>query len=185
MEQKIAFMGVSGAGKDYLAKYLVENHDYIRFSFSDQLKRIASLIYPWLEQDYPPIMKEGPLQKPLSTGETITMSPRQIWLHLNSLRDVEKHIFIRMLEEQIQRSNSSKNDRRILVTDVRSNDEFEWCKKNNFTVVYIETTGNVYKSYEIDAHILKNKNRANLKFINKHNGLSDFEEFYNLEINNS
>ncbi|ECC9547124.1 adenylate kinase, partial [Salmonella enterica subsp. arizonae] len=32
---KIAFMGVSGSGKDFLANYLISDHGFIRLSFSD------------------------------------------------------------------------------------------------------------------------------------------------------
>lgn len=46
---RIAFMGVSGSGKDYLSNYLINNYDFIRLSFSDQLKKLAHHIYPWLE----------------------------------------------------------------------------------------------------------------------------------------
>lgn len=171
-------MGVSGAGKDYLAGYLIEHYNYTRFSFSDQLKRIGTLVYPWLDFDYPPIVKEEPLQKRLSTGESITMSPRQIWLHLNSLREVEDRIFIRMLEEEIEDFESRYSDNNILISDVRSTDELEWCKQNDFTVIYIESIKNVYRSYDIDALISHNKDKADFKFINNHDGHSDFKKFY-------
>lgn len=51
---KIAFMGISGSGKDFLANYLISNYGFIRLSFSDQLKKLANYIYPWMEKDYPP-----------------------------------------------------------------------------------------------------------------------------------
>lgn len=35
---KIAFMGISGSGKDFLANYLISNYEFVRLSFSDQLK---------------------------------------------------------------------------------------------------------------------------------------------------
>ena len=41
----------------------------------------------------PPLVKEDLLNITLSTGENITKSPREIWLHLNTLRDVEKKYF--------------------------------------------------------------------------------------------
>jgi dephospho-CoA kinase len=78
VKKRIALMGVSGAGKDYLASYLIKNHGVARFSFSDQLKRLAQLIYPWLELDYLPIIKEKNLDIQLSTGERITKSLREI-----------------------------------------------------------------------------------------------------------
>lgn len=34
---KIAFMGISGSEKDFLANYLIYKHGFTRLSFSDQL----------------------------------------------------------------------------------------------------------------------------------------------------
>ncbi|WP_230486530.1 hypothetical protein [Morganella morganii] len=54
---KIAFMGISGSGKDFLANYLISNYEFFRLSFSDQLKKLATYIYPWMEKDYSPEKK--------------------------------------------------------------------------------------------------------------------------------
>ncbi|MDE9455958.1 hypothetical protein [Xenorhabdus bovienii] len=99
---KIAFMGVSGSGKDFLSDYLILNHNFIRLSFSDQLKKLANYIYPWMKKDYPPERKMSPLNITLPTGESIHHSPIDIWLNLNNLRNVEEKIFIRMLSEEIK-----------------------------------------------------------------------------------
>ncbi|EKF9085103.1 adenylate kinase, partial [Vibrio cholerae] len=98
---KIAFMGVSGSGKDFLARYLIDEHNFIRLSFSDQLKKLANHIYPWMEKDYSPEEKTLPINITLSTGESIKNTPRDIWLHLNKLREIEDRIFIRMLSEEL------------------------------------------------------------------------------------
>ncbi|EEJ1386094.1 AAA family ATPase, partial [Salmonella enterica subsp. arizonae] len=99
---KIAFMGVSGSGKDFLANYLISDHGFIRLSFSDQLKKLANYIYPWMKKDYAPEEKMLPLNVSLPTGELICHSPRDIWLSLNSLRGIEEKIFIRMLSEELK-----------------------------------------------------------------------------------
>ncbi|MCR9758528.1 adenylate kinase, partial [Vibrio parahaemolyticus] len=99
---KIAFMGISGSGKDFLASYLISNHNFIRLSFSDQLKRLANHIYPWMKKDYAPEEKTIPINITLSTGESINHSPRDIWISLNKLRKIEDKIFIRMLSEELK-----------------------------------------------------------------------------------
>jgi hypothetical protein len=182
VRQKIALMGVSGAGKDYLASYLIDNHEFTRFSFSDQLKRLAQLIYPWLEVDYPPLVKEESLDIKLPTGETIKKSPRQIWLHLNSLREIEQHIFIRMLDEEVTQADKVNGHNNILISDIRSTDELNWCQRNKFKVIYINNAKAVYQPYDIDSQILENKDKADFVFVNKHNGISDFEAFYKSNI---
>lgn len=73
---KIAFMGRSGSGKDFLANYLISNHEFIRLSFSDQLKKLANYIYPWIKKDYTPDEKMSPLNLTLPTGDLIFHSPR-------------------------------------------------------------------------------------------------------------
>ncbi|MNZ27659.1 hypothetical protein D3C78_448800 [compost metagenome] len=172
---KIAFMGVSGSGKDYLANYLINNYDFIRLSFSDQLKKLAHHIYPWLEKDYQPEEKSLPLNIVLSTGEKITYSPRDIWLNLNSLRNIEEQIFIRMLTEEIKSIDNTKN---IIITDVRSTNELLWCKNNKFTIIYIEREHNNYENYEIDKYAVENKSKSDYVFNNATLGTNAFSNFF-------
>ncbi|PCE68815.1 adenylate kinase [Salinivibrio sp. YCSC6] len=175
---KIAFMGVSGSGKDFLARYLIDEHDFIRLSFSDQLKELANHIYPWMEKDYFPEEKTLPINITLSTGESIKHTPRDIWLHLNKLREIEDRIFIRMLsEELINLEERYKENQNIIITDIRSNDEFIWCKNNGFIVIYIERSNNNYEKYDIDKYINLNKTKADYQFINNEYGMGDFKTF--------
>ena len=176
MRNKIALMGISGAGKDYIANHLIKEFEYYRFSFSDQLKIIATMIYPWLETDYPPLVKEDSLNITLSTGERITKSPRDIWLHLNSLRDVEKNIFIRMLQEEI--ANFNDKNKNILISDIRSEDEFQWCSSNGFKIIHVKANKKIYKSYSIDSKISEMASKADFIFENNFNGLNEFDLFY-------
>lgn len=132
---KIAIMGVSGSGKDFLVDVLKDEYDFVRFSFSDQLKKLGTMIYPWLEADYPPEVKELPLNITVpETGELITDSPRQIWLKLNKMRDVENELFVRMLAHQIELVRAEK----FVISDVRTQNEYDWCKKNGFTFVMVK-----------------------------------------------
>ncbi|MFM5464359.1 adenylate kinase [Aeromonas simiae] len=172
---KIAFMGVSGSGKDYLANYLINNHEFVRFSFSDQLKKLARHIYPWLEKDYQPEEKALPLNITLSTGERITYSPRDIWLNLDGLRKIEEQIFIRMLSEEI---NTIDNEKKIIITDIRSTNELLWCKKNNFVIIYIYRDNNNYDKYDIDKHIIVNSSNSDYTFNNSSSGTDTFDMFF-------
>lgn len=183
---KIAFMGISGSGKDFLANYLISKYGFTRLSFSDQLKKLAHYIYPWMEKDYLSEKKSLPLNISLSTGELISYSPRDIWLSLNKLREIEEKIFIRMLSEELNllESNSTNDKRKIIITDIRSNEEFIWCKDNQFTVIYIERSGNDYKKYEIDNHIIDNKEKADYHFHNNTSGIDSFKLFFEEELFN-
>ncbi len=170
---KLAFTGISGCGKDYLVSHLINHHNYTRVSFSDQLKKLAHKIYPWMKQDYPPFEKEQPLDITLSSGEKISLTPRQIWLKLNCLRDIEDGLFLRMLEEQL----SLLNVPNIVISDIRPQLEWEWCKKNEFTTIYIEPLKKIYNPNDFDKQVLNYKDQADYVFENDFNGIEKFKRF--------
>ncbi|MEI7186180.1 adenylate kinase [Dickeya dianthicola] len=172
-------MGISGSGKYFLANYLISNHEFVRLSFSDQLKKLANHIYPWMEKGYSPEEKMLPLNIILPTGDLILHSPRDIWLSLDKLRMIEEKIFIRMLSEDLQHlEKNGKTNKNIIITDIRSNEEFTWCKNNQFTIVYIERENNNYKKYEIDKYIIDNKTKSDHHFRNDTNGIDSFKNFF-------
>jgi len=132
---KIAFMGVSGSGKDYIVDILKNEYGFVRFSFSDQLKKLGAKIYPWLKPDYPPEEKEKPLNLLIEeTGEVITKTPREIWLSLNKLRDVENELFVRMLADEMSLVHVDN----YVISDIRTQNEYDWCVDNGFQIVAIK-----------------------------------------------
>jgi hypothetical protein len=177
---KLALMGISGAGKDYLAEHLCSIHDFTRLSFSDQLKELATNIYPWLKRDYPPLVKEEPLDILTSQNERITASPREIWLHLNHLRNIENSIFIRMLDSKFQAEIYSS----VVISDLRTSEELTWCRANDFKVIYIRPSKSVYQSYNFDEEIERNKSHADYVFENRFDGIESFEHFFVNEVKN-
>jgi dephospho-CoA kinase len=145
-------MGVSGSGKDYFVDVMKKEFDFARFSFSDQLKKLGTRIYPWLEEDYPPELKEKPLNLEIpETGEVITKTPREIWLELNKLRNIEDNLFVRMLDQSISRVNVSN----YVISDVRTQNEFDWCKKNGFIFVYIKAEDPAHPRNDFDDWVRK------------------------------
>lgn len=177
---KLAFMGISGAGKDYLTEHLCDVHDFTRLSFSDQLKELATNIYPWLERDYPPLVKEAPLDLSTSQNERITISPRKIWLHLNHLREIENLIFIRMLDSKFKAGKYNN----VVISDLRTNEEFAWCRNNDFKIIYLQPFKSIYQDYDFDNEIEKNKPHADYVFENKFDGVDSFELFFVNEVRN-
>ncbi|CAK3414040.1 adenylate kinase [Vibrio crassostreae] len=176
---KVAFMGLSGSGKDFLADYLIKNKNFTRLSFSDQLKKLGNQIYPWMELSYQPEEKATPLNITLQTGEFITHSPRDIWLNLDNLRNIEEKIFIRMLEDEMKYLNETNpTTDSIIITDIRSNSELLWCQENQFTIVYISRKNNNYKKYDIDKYVIANREKADYHFENDGNGLIEFKSFF-------
>lgn len=170
---KIAMTGISGAGKDYLVDHLVKNYGYARLSFSTQLKRLASIIYPWLEEDYPPFEKEQPLNLQLDDETLITHSPRDIWIHLNKLRDIDPKVFLRSLEDEMRSLDTDK----IVISDIRPQVEWDWCRENGFTSVYIDPSKKVYEPNDFDSNIPGYADQADYIFTNNHNGTDEFDTF--------
>lgn len=176
----VAMTGISGSGKDYLVNYLVQEKGYIRVSFSDQLKELAHKIFPWFEIDYAPIVKETPLNIVTSMGEEIKLTPREIWLKLNFLRDIEDLLFIRMLEEKIERITDKTPEAKIIISDIRPQIEWNWCKRNNIKCIYIEPSKLIYEPNDFDKVVHSYKESADFIFENKFNGIEDFIEFVKL-----
>ncbi|WP_230857593.1 hypothetical protein [Pectobacterium versatile] len=104
-----------------------------------------------------------PLNITLPTGDFISHSPRDIWLSLDSLRKIEEKIFIRMLSEELKilEKNGGMN-KNIIITDIRSNEEFAWCKNNQFTIVHIERENNNYKNTKSTSMSLRIKQNQNI-----------------------
>ena len=147
---KIAFTGKAGAGKDFLADFLIQKYRFHRLSFSDQLKKIAKIVFPWLNFDYPPELKTKPLNK--NTGfEIIQKSPREIWMFFNNLKEIEHNIFVRMLNEEFEQVKKVYD--KILITDIRFWNEFNWCKQHNFYIIGITPSKQIYEHYNLEKEI--------------------------------
>ncbi len=174
---KLAITGISGSGKDYLVDILVNDYSFTRVSFSDQLKKLAVKIYPWMEKDYRPFEKEQPLDIVLSSGEHITKTPRKIWLHLNLLRDIEDGLFIRMLEEEI-----STIEGNIVISDIRTENEWNWVNANGYRTIYIDPLKKIYTPKTFDDFSISLKNKTNYVFENDFSGHKRFKKFVENEI---
>ena len=168
---KLAMTGISGSGKDYLVDILVKEYSYTRVSFSDQLKKLAVKIYPWVEEDYPAWDKEEPLNLTLSSGEYISKSPREIWLHLNSLREIEDGLFVRMLEEEV-----SKIKGNIVISDIRTENEWNWVNTNGYMSVYVNPMEKLYNPNKFDDFSRSLEGKTTFHFDNYFDGKDKFRK---------
>lgn len=172
---KVAFVGRSGYGKDWLAKHhLIKNCNYHRMSFSDQVKKTACLVHPWLERDYPPIVKETPLNVITDYGEHINFTPREMWLNTGKLRDKDKYVFIRMLDKELKLLNVDN----IVITDVRTEEEVEYCRNAGFVIVAMTATCEIYENNDFDNYAASATEWADHVFLNEFDGIDKFKKFY-------
>lgn len=153
---KIALIGVSGAGKDFITSTLVKHVENThRVSFSDQLKKKFKEVFSWAPEDFAPFEKErSHLITVPHTNETVNLIPREAWIAFSGcVRGIENNIWIRMLSEEvesIQRWKSNGQEPNIIVSDLRSMNEYIWCKANGYTIVRVEPSKQVYEPNEYD-----------------------------------
>lgn len=169
---KLAFCGKAGCGKDYLTNILETEYKFVRFSFSDQLKDICSKIFPWMEKDYPPLQKEK-LHK-FDTGfEIIEKTPREIWILMNSIRKIEPNIFVRKLDEKIKMTRVNN----IIISDLRTENELEYLKKNNYKIIFIKPQKEIYKENKFDEELKAFEEVSDYVYYNNFDGKESFKKF--------
>lgn len=137
---RIALAGRKGSGKDECAKVLEKHFKFDKFSFSDQLKRIAHELFPWLHEDYDPDIKENVIW--VSPYDGREWSPRQIWVALNIIVEIDPDILVNKLHIQRMRSLYALCDDTLMrhcIKDLRPHNPMElaYCKAQGFVIVYI------------------------------------------------
>jgi dephospho-CoA kinase len=117
---KIALCGFARSGKDSVAAYLRENYGFVRFAFADEMKRCAYDIFGEPE--------DGKKPRDLLQwfGETMRQREEKVW--------------IRKMFESIERYGREwKLPFNVVVTDLRLPVEYEVLRKQDFTIIRIES----------------------------------------------
>lgn len=148
--KRICLMGASGSGKDFVVSKIIEKYpEFIRLSFSDTLKEITHNIFPWMKKDYSPQEKEKALNLETSLGEKIQLSPRDIWLKMNFLRNIEDKLFVRKLDEELS-SLEQQGLEHFIISDLRTPPELEYVLSKGFTLIRISNPNNFHKENDFD-----------------------------------
>lgn len=116
----IALTGKFRAGKDAVAKYLVEKYGYTRFAFGDELKKDFHRRYPEIPKDPKPrvgYQMHGQMMRRL-LGEDIWVM-KCFWRILDHLAD----------------DNPSYSD--VVISDLRQPNEYERCREEGFFIVRV------------------------------------------------
>ena len=176
---RLALFGKSGVGKDFITQKIIESRpQYTRLSFSDSLKDLTLKCFSWMDNKYnTPELKEVPLNLKTSQGEIITDTPREIWLKMNFLRNIENKIFIRILDEKFI---SLKDKDNVIISDVRTKEELFYCLENKFKIIKVVNENPFHKSnffdlQQDDSYFSEN---IDLTFINDMNSEFDIENFF-------
>ena len=121
----IVLTGRKFSGKDTLAKAIFPL-GFRRVSFSDQLKHQCVKMFPWLDFDYP----QG--QKDTKMFNNNTLSPRDIWLKMNVITEIEPNILVRSAEHEVYSGSGL-----VVITDLRKPEEYEWVKSKGYPIIKI------------------------------------------------
>ncbi|WPJ72147.1 hypothetical protein DEEACLCL_00130 [Salmonella phage CRW-SP2] len=176
------FTGRKRSGKDFcltlLAGALTVEKPVVRLSFSDELRRVAHYIYPWLPEDVEDGLKDMPFVHP---DNPRGLTPRQIWLHLggdNGLRYVQPDLFLAFFKRFQLPLVEQNPDVHYIVSDLRTPQEYEWALSTKCPITRIskaDRTGII----EDDIEAFIDKMKVNYEFVNPFDGGSlAFINFY-------
>lgn len=114
---KIALVGKMRAGKDQLASYLIDKHNFKKFAFADGITEI-------IEKYYPNESKKG--------------KPRHHYQHIGqALRELDTEVWINYLYQRVAEYEKECGPSNIIITDVRQENEVESLKAHGYLVIKV------------------------------------------------
>jgi dephospho-CoA kinase len=133
---KIALCGKLRAGKDEVANHLGIKYGFDRIAFGDSLKKNAHAVFPWVSE---------------------FSKPRALYQNFGQLmRQIDEDIWIKHVERAIKghidfRVGMGADQIGIVVTDVRQQNEVDWCQANGFTLIRVTAPDEVRIGRAIEA----------------------------------
>lgn len=172
-----AFMGEYKSGKDYLCDRLVQTQGAMRLSFSDEVRQLATELFPWLPFHISAEQKDVPYKHEQNPNN---LTPRQIWLLCGKVRDVDPHFFVNKFIEHndVILDRCFRSDNLFVITDFRTPQEWDFLRASDIPVVKVERedrTGLIPSDFE---EYVRRFTDYTAKFINRMNGTDDFDKFY-------
>jgi hypothetical protein len=159
MKKIIAICGKAGSGKDTIANYLINNHNFKKESFAASLKDAVSAVFDWNRH-----LLEGDTTASREWRESINqwwadrlniphLTPR--WVLQNWGTEVLRtgfhdDLWIASLEHRLSFSNQISNN--IVISDCRFPNEFAMIKKLNGIVIKVERDNVLSVSDHVSEH---------------------------------
>lgn len=170
-------MGEYKSGKDFFTDYLVEKEDAVRLSFSDEVRRLATEIFPWLPFHITPEQKDVPY---IHSQNPNKLTPRQIWLTVGKVRDVDPYFFVNKFSKRHEYLWDEFHDdsRLYIITDFRTPNEWDFIQAEQIPVLKIELndrTGMPPSDFE---EFVRQFKYYDSLFINHKDGTEKFDEHF-------
>jgi len=119
----IALVGPLGAGKDTVAKCLVENHGFQRFAFADEIKRQYYAVTGHSEEEFK-AARGTPLEEEIRNG---------LWQYSDTVKREKGALhFVNALVEAVRHCRDS-----AVVTDIRTPDELDQLRGTGARIVLV------------------------------------------------
>jgi dephospho-CoA kinase len=119
---KIALCGRLRSGKDTAANHLYIKYGFDRVAFGDALKKNAHATFPWVSE---------------------FSKPRALYQQFGQLmRQIDPDVWIKHAERAVKGAidfnvNTGAEQIGIVITDVRQQNEVDWCQANGFTLIRV------------------------------------------------
>lgn len=139
MKKIIAFVGWKNSGKTHIANHIAQKYGFTVLNFSDSLKEIITMMFGIDRQilDGTDSEKRKLKEEPLpywSERLGFEVSPRNLMTGIGTaLRSWCPDIWVVLLENRM----NSISDERIIISDLRAENEYNMLKKYNAFVVWI------------------------------------------------
>jgi dephospho-CoA kinase len=173
----IGFAGKKRSGKDTIANYLVEKHDFKRFAFGDAVKEVSRHLFGLSDEQLYGNNKEV-------IDKDLGVSPREIFQKLGTEfgREYIHELFpdLRVSRgtlwtyhfEKFVKDNKEKN---IVISDVRFKNEINVIRKYGGKIYFIDST----YAKKGDLHISEEINSDKYEYDGIITNYGTLEDFYN------
>ena len=177
--QIIGLCGNKGSGKDTFANYLVETDGYIKVAFADYIREALKILFDWNEENFSQEFKE-------KNDEYWDVSPRKMMQELGTeflrfhcvnmmsqdfyLPDGKTYkstFHIKRLNKDIMKFYETNKNVKIIISDIRFQDEVDYVKKIGGTVIRInrELEKNNFSNHASEIQI-NNLNSIDINLVN-------------------
>ena len=134
----IGFAGKARSGKDTAGKYLVDEYQFLRYSFAQPLKDATKIMFHLTDKQIE--NKEKP-------AEPWGRSPRELYQKVGT--DIARNIDVNVWVKGAEIFKNDNPGRSIVITDVRFSNEAFWIRDQGGIVVYLQSeTRGIYENGE-------------------------------------